>query len=205
MSAYKDENLYHKQYMAIMGNDDIASKKFHELRETSLTLKYKFEDYGLTSVVAGFFLMAISFGGGLSLTSPKSKKRIIILGAIAVALNILTSISGFFLEGYRGSFAYWPDPTISFVFRDLLPFLGLFTLWLLAHLYFLREPFHCNVEIFKKTKFNISNAWLIIISALTAFYLGLMLVYGQFIVIIPVVFWLHFYFSLIAGKRGLLQ
>lgn len=201
LPAYKDGTFYQSQYMAISiePSSQDASKKFHELRDSQLTNKYKTQDYSLTTFFIGVALLGFILLGGNQATSFKSKKKIIFLGIFSALIASGASFFSLMLDFDRGEFPWWADSLGIPIFTQEISQLLFLIVWAIGHFLFLRGQFECGKPIFRLDVLK-SNYWLSFIAFISLLLLLDCVARGSFMMIIPGILWIYFYLSLAAGR-----
>jgi len=201
LPAYKDEAFYQNQYMSIAVESSIkdASKKFHELRDSQLTNKYKIQDYSLTAFSIGLVLLGVIFLGGRQATAFSSKKKIVFLGIISALMTSSASCSLLLLDFNRGEFPWWADSLSIPVITQEIPFFLFLMIWVFVHFLFLRPKFECGKPIFCLEVLK-SNYWITFITLISVLFLLDSIVRGRFMMVMPGCLWVYFYLSLASGR-----
>lgn len=197
LNPYTNEDEYEAKYFALEGSD--RTEKFHELRKTYLTGKYELENYGLTLIIAGAYILILMFRGWNSFKIPDSKITITIIGLGAVLITVIGYVGDLCLEMYRGTYPHWADSLgIPLAVTPML--FAIFFVWYLLNLPGLITPFKTG-GLVKEIKMKSINYWYLVIIILTIIITGFMIYEGDFWWTTAGLLWTYFYLSLLVGRR----
>jgi|SRR6266853_568547 len=192
---YVDEKKFTERYMALSPGQ---SKEYWALRDEMLTNRFRFQDYGVTVLIAGIVGLIALRKGFRQIKAPRARSW---LAGLAIALPFLT-VGGYvfdlFLAFGRGEFPHWAD-SMGIPLAGVPILLGAMLVWALAHLLFLRGTYTGGTPIAQGVSRK-GNWYLLAVAALTALLICLTSVFGQYYYALPSVLWLYFYLSLAAGR-----
>ncbi|MDR2036973.1 MAG: hypothetical protein LBQ60_03525 [Bacteroidales bacterium] len=194
LQIYTDKDEFRKN-----AYDPDRTKSFHKIRKEYLTPKIELEDYGITFVVTGAFILMISFIGIHRLRTPNKKWWIKVLGILAALLTSFGYARYIILEAYRGAYPLWGD-SIAIPLALTPVILIILSGWVALNLIGIRGDFKTNVLIFP-FRFNHLNYWYVIILLLTIMMTLSVIFYGDFWQVFPGFLWIYFYTSILLGRR----
>lgn len=200
MESYTNRDEFESRVYSLTGsNSDIKTGEFRKLRNSYLTKKYDFQNFGMIFLCTGAFLLVILPKNGLAIKTPKTKFQIGLVGLLAVIITIVGYVGDLLLEMERFRYPPWADsigiPLMS------LPIISL-TLsgWFLINLLGLLEPFQPDSSLIMTLK-NI-NYWYLLMIILT-FGVILILIYdGDFWWTAAGYIWIYYYLCLLIGRQN---
>lgn len=215
LSPYKDAEVVHKaqlDYPAEGEDSQEASKRYWDVRDSQLTLKYPLEDYGLTLLAIAFSLFLISLilkRQGLSslkdIRAPEKVWIVILIGLFAATLEPIVFTASLIVDSSRGEFAPWADSLgIPLMAVPIVLQLSLGVVILFSFLgTFHYRPGRLIIATFRRntSPHILWHIFLGIPSALSLLWLISALVFGTFLSVIPAVLWFMFLASFYAGRQ----
>jgi magnesium-transporting ATPase (P-type) len=189
-----------------------ASRRYWDVRDSQLTLKYPLEDYGLTLMATSislFFILWILERQGLSslkdIRAPGKVWIVILIGLFAALLEPIVFTASLLVDFSRGEFAPWADSigialmTVPFLLQLTLGVVILFSLLGSFHY----RPARPLIGIFRRdTRPHV--LWHILLGipwTLSVLWLVSLLVFGDFLSVIPAVLWVMFLGSFYTGRQ----
>lgn len=197
LEPYTNKTEYEEKYYALEGEN--RSEKFYELRETYLTEKYSFENYGMTFLIAGTFLLIFFFKGWNSFKIPKHKTIIGLIGLGAVLVTTFGYVGDLFLEMYRGRYPHWADSMGIPLASVPIIFIILFV-WFALNLIGLTNPFKTG-GLIRELNFKGISYWYAALLFLTVVFTGVLIFEGDFWWTTAGFLWIYYYLSLLVGRR----
>lgn len=198
LPMYHNATEFNEKYMELKSGERDSSK-FHQLRSEYLTPKHKLEDYGMTSILAGFILITVSVIKIEKIRSPKSWEALVILGIFNALLTILAFIGDLFLEMDRDSYPPWADSLgIPLLGTPILLVMAL--AWALVNLVGTKKNFSPCVPLLP-IELKLSKKWYLIISLITIGVIVMTIVDGYFWQLGSGFLWLYFYLSIMQGFK----
>ena len=198
LEAYENESVYWQRLAEMTYGDDVA---FVELQASSLTPKYRLQDYGVVLMAVGVIGIVVVRRGTVTLKSPSSKWGLILL---AVALPVVT-IGGVAFDitqaANRGEYPPWGD-AIMIALLGLPLFFVPLLVWSLFHLAMFwprekQQPAPLGLALSRQ-----SNWWLLVVSVITTGLTVYYVVLGDWWMVLPGVGWLYYYLSLAADRKA---
>lgn len=204
LEPYENYDLFYKKYMEIGESDsENKNKQYTELRNSHLTKKYDYFDYGMTLVILALFLFLIR--GKDSFQKKNSKVKSLFLGLLALILFIISIYFHLFLDYSRGSNPHWADSIgiPLFYIEGTLKYIILF--FLLNFLLLLKKS--RQQESIKKYIVNniIFSFWSIIQILIIFLLLVLTIYYGLFFMTLALLVYLLFFSSLFLKSKYEIQ
>ncbi|HIP47677.1 MAG TPA: hypothetical protein EYG92_01745 [Lutibacter sp.] len=173
---------------------------FYALREKYLTNRFQYQNYGVTLLSLGIFLMFLTRKGWKNISSPNTNWKIFLLGFSAALLTTVGYIGDLFLEFARGSYPHWADSLgipLAGVPVSFMIFFG----WAAVNMLGMNGKFNAGVSISNMGYHNI-NWWYAILAFVTTLITSLCIYDGFFWLVLPGVLWLYFYLSIMAGRKA---
>lgn len=173
------------------------SQAYFEARTKALTPKYRLQDYGATMLLLGLFVAILSWR---PITAPRSKMGFIGMAIVAPTLTAGALVFDLVQGQARWEFPPWADSLgIPFMGVPILMIVGL--VWSFAHFILLAGvPRRAQVAI-SYSAVRQGNAWLLVVSTLTALLIVGMVFEGAYWYAVPGMVWLYFYASIAAVRR----
>lgn len=198
-SMYTNKDEFLDKVMAIDIEQENSSEQYFQLRAEYLTPKIVLENYSMTSIILGLIITFVSVIGVNNIKTPKSKIGLVFLGLSAVLFTSIADVVGLLLESFRDSSPPWAD-SFGIPLMDVPIFFILFLLWFIINLIGMRNNFKTDINIFP-LKCRDLNWWYLILIIFTSLLTVYIIALGFFILIIPCLIWIYFYFSLMTGIR----
>jgi hypothetical protein len=203
MEPYSNEEEFYKLYMAIdrevLGREK-SSETFHSLRDTYLTNKYRFMDYGITLASLGLFLCLFFWNGWNRFKAPDRNWKIALIGFGAAFCTTAAYVGDLFTEFFRGSYPHWAD-SLGIPLSGI-PVLGaIFLVWATVNVIGMNGKFIANASISKMVLKKL-NIWYTLLSVVTVLIAITFVLEGYFWLFIPSVLWLYFYLAILAGRNA---
>jgi hypothetical protein len=198
LKPYSNLEEYEQKYLALDG--DNKSEQFFELRKTYLTEKYQFEDYGLTSIVLGIYMLIFFFKGWRLFKIPNHKSKIGLIGIIAVLISVFGYVGDLILESSRGSYPHWAD-SLGIPLMTEVPLMFIILLiWFALNLIGLKKPFKTGGLV---SNLNIKsiNYWYATVLVLLLIQSISLIFYADFWSTAAIMLWNYFHLSLLVGRR----
>jgi hypothetical protein len=202
LDAYTDAEAYNEAYLSIDREElgrEASFEAFHKLRQEYLTNKFRYQDYGITFVSLGLFLIIVGRKGWSNVSSPNAKWKTVLLGFGAALLTTVGYVGNLFLEFFRGSFPHWAD-SLGIPLAGLPIMVIIFVSWAAVNMIGLGK-YAPSAPISNMGIRNI-NWWYGILSLLTALITLLCVCDGFFWLVLPGLLWLYFYLSVMAGRKA---
>jgi hypothetical protein len=202
LDAYTNAEEYNEAYLSIdreaLGRE-ASFEAFHKLREKYLTNKFRYQDYGITFISLGLFLIIVGRKGWANISSPSAKWKTLLLGFGAALLTAAGYVGDLFLEFSRGSYPHWAD-SLGIPLAGMPIMLIILFFWAAFNMIGLGK-YAPSASISNMGIHNI-NWWYGILSLLTALITLLCIYDGFFWLVFPGLLWLYFYLSVMAGRKA---
>jgi hypothetical protein len=196
LDTYEDEADYWRQLGGIAYFDDEA---FASLRADSLTVKYQLQDYGITLMAAGAFAFLATRNGKDSLKSPGSNVALALFALVPAALTIAGTGYDVMQAYSRGDYPPWGDAVMIGLIGLPILFVPLL-FWSLIHLAIFWPRGKKLGSPLALAFSRRANAWLLVLSALSAGLSVYLAALGYWWLAVPGVAWLYYYLSLAADR-----
>ncbi|MBL8891649.1 MAG: hypothetical protein JNL67_16840 [Planctomycetaceae bacterium] len=196
LSPYKDDEIYTKRYRALEAGDYDG---FQKLRQESLTLKYEFEDHGISLAVLGVLGLLLSLPRSFLLRSPPAFFVFTIVSVLLPFFSVGSYVYDIALFWERGAFPWWADSLIiGFVPVPLM--FAIEFLWSLGHFLALNGADHPSTSL--RHAFSFRRCWWFLLLGTNCVFISILaLASGAYWLAIPNLCWLYFYLSLGAVYR----
>jgi len=198
LKPYTDREAFYEKMYSVM-DDENKYEEYYKLRQSYLTSKYTFENYGLVAIILGLYSLILIPKNWKDFKTPKTKLTIGIVGFLAVILSIGGYVGDLFLEATRDRYPPWADslgiPLMSVPFLFLL-----FSGWFAANLIGLKNSFRTAVYI-SEFRLKKTNYWYLSLLILTALLVLTLIYEGDFWWTAAGIMWIYFYLSLLLGRQ----
>lgn len=202
LDVYTDSDAYYQAYINIdhiqLGSD-AASLMFYENRETYLTNKFTFFDYGLSLLILSLFIGFIAKKGWGEISAPNANWKITLLGLSAAVLTTLSFVGLLYAEVYREDVPSWAD-SIGLPLSVVPALLVVSIIWAVLNLLGLRGAFIAGAK-FNDITLRQINWWYGFLILVTTPLILLCLYEGDFWLLASGLLWLYFYLSILAGRQ----
>jgi len=198
LALYNNEEEFYDKYK-LLSEQKNRTEKYYELRQEYLSPKVTLQNYGITCIILGLFILLVSYIGIRKIKTPSKKIWIVLVGILAALETNRAIIGDLYLDMDRQVFPHWAD-SIG-IFLITIPFTLLLSLiWVSFNLIGInKKDFNLNVKIFS-LKLENFNYWYIIILLITILITIYNIITGYFWQIISGILWSYFYLSLLLGK-----
>lgn len=195
LEPFHDVQEFHREY-ATLASGSRDTEAFWQLREESLTPKWRLQDLGITLLLLCALLAALARYGW---RAPSKRAVLVQLG---LALPFVTS-GGFVFDLVQGmhrhEFPSWAD-SLGIPLAGVPVQIVVLLAWSGLHLAFLGRGFQSGAHL--QQAIAKSNAWLLLIASITALLAVLFAAEGAYMYAVPGVLWLYYYLSLAASTGG---
>ena len=203
LKQYTNKAAYQNEYnnidRATLGREK-SSQVFYAIKEKYSTSKHRIQDYGITLFLLGWILLGITKNNWSNVRSPDRKVKLVLLGYGAALLTMFGSVGDLLLQLMRGNYPHWADslgiPLSGFPLLTVLFFL-MVTPFMLGMV----GRFKTNEKIliigFRNYQWFYWGA-IIFTSLLLIVYVAV----GFFWMVVPIMMWLYFCFSIQSGRNS---
>lgn len=191
MPRLRDVADYERRY-AELGLQLEDDEKFHRLRREFRTGRQNCEDYGITLLMCGLFIPAVTALAGRWEVLLSARWSTGLLGWLACVVAVMSMAAEIFLNHGRGEYPRWNDCLISRL-GPLVPCLPLLWIWMTGHWLLAGS----GPGRRRTPGFTLIAEWLWLSRLIAGFALGWALASGDFLSLGPRALWLLFYASLL--------
>lgn len=204
LAPYTDTGTFQKEVFSIqdrvlnthsVGSIRENGEKYTTLRNSFLSSKYVFQDYGITLIILGvslFFLLK----RWNNISSPRNGKIVVVLGFILPIILTWAFLINTSIEFIRWVYPPWADsPWVAYI--DTPYMLIMWYIFIIPHLIFLYPWSYKQRNILKFPYKPSRNIWLYLLVTFLLLFFVISLIYGMFIDMVSYALLMYFFLSLV--------
>ena len=195
MPAHTNEKLYNE---AISNVEQGDYTEYDRVRETYLTSKYDFEDYGYTLTILSIPIFIIGIVGLNRFKTPSNRIDVLTIGLLAALTTNIGSVHSYFLDESRDLYPLWPESPSPLMGVPVLFVISF--IWVVANYAGTRKNYANSVQ-FNSFRLDNLDYWYATILSITAVITIWSIFEGAYSMVLSGIIWMYFYFCILLGKR----